>query len=242
MTAPYYADDPVTLYHGDALAVLRDLPSASVDAIITDPPYKLSQEYGVTTDPDNLIAVSSLWPVAPEMFRVAKPGSICAMFYDTRILPLALETMRDAGWKYLRALTLYRRWGQASLMVGWMSTSDFVLIFAKPGAKHQFYGKPAHDVYIRDKPEPVSFGHPAQKPLEHCRHIVSNVCPPDGVVLDPYMGSGTTGAAAIIEGRRFIGVEMVEHYVRVAEQRIKTSLGMAVPNGNQAALDFGGVA
>lgn len=225
MTKPYYSDERVTLYHGDALTVLRELPSASVDAVVTDPPYKLSQEYGATTDPDNLLAVSSLWPVAPEVYRVAKPGAVCAMFYDTRILPLALETMRNAGWKYLRALTLYRRWGQASLMTGWMSTSDFVLIFAKPGAKHRFHGKPMHDVYVRDKAEPVSFGHPAQKPLEHTRHIVSNVCPVDGIVLDPYTGSGTTAEAALLEGRRFIGVEMVEHYAQVAQRRILTALG-----------------
>ena len=236
MTDPYYSDDYVTLYGGDALAVLRSLPDGFVDAIVTDPPYKLSQEYGATTDPDNLLAVSSLWPVAREMFRAAKPGAVCAMFYDTRILPLALEAMRDAGWKYLRALTLYRRWGQASLMTGWMSTSDFVLIFAKPGAKHRFHGKPAHDVYIRDKAESVSYGHPAQKPLEHTRHIVSNVCPAGGLVLDPYMGSGTTGEAARLEGRRFIGVEMVEHYQQVAQRRILTAAGQSIATDEQGDL------
>jgi site-specific DNA-methyltransferase (adenine-specific) len=210
----------VDLRHGDALAVLRELPTASVDAVITDPPYKITQEYSSTTDPDNLLGVSSLWPVAPQMFRIAKPGALCAMFYDTRILPLALETMRDAGWKYMRALTLYRRWGSASLMNGWMSTSDFVLIFYKPGAKPKFHGPWKHDVYIRDKAEPTSYGHPAQKPLDHCRHIVENVTPPGGVVLDPYMGSGTTGEAAIELGCSFIGIERDSHYFGVASERL----------------------
>ena len=236
---PYFQDDATTLYHGDALAILRELPTGSVDAVVTDPPYKLSQEYGATTDPDNLLAVSSLWPVAPEMFRLAKPGAICAMFYDTRILPLALEAMRGAGWKYMRALTLYRRWGAAGLMAGWMSTSDFVLIFTKPGDKPRFHGKPAHDVYLRDKPELVTYGHPAQKPLEHCRHIVSNVTPHNGVVLDPYMGSGTTAEAALLEGRKFIGCEMVPHYAEVAERRIREAQGQAVALGDQPGLDFG---
>lgn len=236
---PYYQDDRTALYGGDSLAVLRDLPSESVDAILTDPPYKLSQEYGATTDPDNLLAVSSLWPVAPQMYRLAKPGAPCAMFYDTRILPLALETMRDAGWKYLRALTLYRRWGQASLMSGWMSTSDFVLVFVKPGEKHRWHGKPAHDVYVRDKAEPVAFGHPAQKPLDHCRHIASNICPDDGVILDPYMGTATSGVAALMEGRRFIGVEVVERFQQIAERRIREAQRQSVPRGGQGPLDFG---
>lgn len=218
--APVYQAGGITLHHGDCLAVLRSLADESIDAVVTDPPYKLSQEYGATTDPDNLLAVASLWPVAPELFRTAKPGAVCAMFYDTRILPLALEVMRDAGWKYMRALTLYRRWGQASLMTGWMSTSDFVLIFAKPGAKPRFHAEPKHDVYLRDKPEPESFGHPAQKPLEHTRHIVRHVCPEGGVVLDPYMGSGTTGEAARLEGRGFVGIETTAHYYQVAVDRI----------------------
>ena len=236
---PYYADECVTLYHGDALAVLASLPTASVDAIVTDPPYKLSQEYGATTDPDNLLAVSSILTVAPQMFRTAKPGALCAMFYDTRILPLALHAMNLAGWKYVRALTLYRRWGSASLMSGWMSTSDFVLIFAKPGGKPRFYGNPKHDVYIKEGPEPESFGHPAQKPIAPVRHIISNVCPPDGLLLDPYMGSGTTGAAAVIECRKFIGVEMVEHYAEVAKRRILTELGERTEATEQDVLDFG---
>ena len=53
------------------------------------------------------------------------------------------------------------------------------------------------------------------------------------------MGSGTTGVAAMIEGRRFIGVEMVEHYQQVAERRIREAQGQAVDKGEQAALDFG---
>ena len=238
---PYYSDDRATLYGGDALTVLRSLPDASVDAILTDPPYKLSQEYGATTDPDNLLAVSSIWPVAQEMRRVAVPGAVCAMFYDTRILPLALEAMRSAGWKYMRALTLYRRWGQASLMSGWMTTSDFVLIFANPGEKPKFHGKPAHDVYVRDKAEPVGYGHPAQKPLDHCRHIASNICPEGGVILDPYMGTGTSGAAALAEARKFVGVEMVEAHQRTAEQRLCEVPGPTAQL-DQPALDFGAVA
>lgn len=239
---PYFSDDRAAIYRGDALSVLRELPDASVDAVVTDPPYKLSQEYGSTTDPDNLLAVASLWPVAPEMYRLAKPGAFCAMFYDTRILPLALEVMRDAGWRYMRALTLYRRWGQASLMSGWMSTSDFVLIFNKPGAKPKFHGEAKHDVYIRDKAEPVSYGHPAQKPLEHCRHLVRNVCPPGGVLLDPYTGTATTGVAALAEARRFIGVELSPHYAEVAAQRLRSTTGELGNINTQEGFDFGGAA
>lgn len=211
------------LYQGDALNILRGLPDACVDAVITDPPYKISQEYSSNADPDNLLAVASLLAVAPEMYRVAKPGALCVLYYDTRILPLALHAMSGAGWKYLRALTFYRRWGNAHKLAGWMSTSDFILVFAKPGAPYKFGTEWRHDVYLRDKKEAESFGHPAQKPLADISHLVRQITPTGGTVLDPYMGSGTTGAAAMQEGRKFIGVEKSEDFYGIAVERIHST-------------------
>lgn len=219
--------DPVRLVQGDCLDVLSALPDGCIDAVVTDPPYKLSQVYGSGVDADNLLAVSSLWPVSREWMRLTKPGGLAALFYDTRILPLALEAMRSAGWQYLRALTLYRRWGQASLVHGWMTTSDFVLLFAKPGAKPVFHGSARHDVYVKDRPEAESMGHPAQKPLEHVRHLVSHVCSPEGVVLDSYAGSGTTAEAARLEGRRAVLVEKDPAYCDIIRKRLAHASGTA---------------
>jgi site-specific DNA-methyltransferase (adenine-specific) len=229
---PHYADDSVTLYHGDALAVLRESGSESVDAIVTDPPYKISQEYSANADPDNLLAVASLLQVAPELYRVAKPGALVVMYYDTRILPLALHAMNDAGFKYLRALTFYRRWGNAHKLAGWMSTSDFILVFTKPGAPFKFNGPWKHDVYVRSTAEVESLGHPAQKPIDDVSHLVVNVCPPGGTVLDPYSGSGTTGLACINGERKFIGIEISKHYADVSAARFRSAT-------SQGVLDFG---
>ncbi len=218
---PYYDADGVTLYHGDARDVLRELAAGSVDAIVTDPPFKLSQEYASGVGADNLAAVASLSRVSSEMFRAAVPGALAAIFYDSRILPYAIDEMRRSGWEYLRNLTLYRRWGTASKMLGWMSTSDFVLIYAKPGQKFRFYSTTTrHDVYIRAAPESADWGHPAQKPLDCVQHIVENLTPPGGVVLDPYVGSGATLEAAVRSGRRAIGIEMQERYCETAVARL----------------------
>jgi adenine-specific DNA-methyltransferase len=208
------------LIQGDCLDVMRTLKAGSVDAVVTDPPFKLSQEYGTVVDADNLLAVSSVWGAATEMARLARPGGVCAMFYDTRILPVALRAMAQAGWKYLRGLTFYRRWGQASMLHGWMSTSDFILLFQKPGARPKFYGSARHDVYLRASPEPEFTGHVAQKPLDAVTHLVERLCPPGGVVLDPYAGSGTTGVACARAGRKFIGIEMDPEYFKAARRRL----------------------
>ena len=59
------------------------------------------------------------------------------------------------------------------------------------------------------------------KPLALMRWLVRLVCPPEGIVLDPFMGSGTTGAAAALEGRRFCGIEMEPAYLEIAAARIE---------------------
>jgi len=208
-----------TLYLGDCAEILPTIKK--VDAVCTDPPYKLSQTYGTSIDADNLEAVAGIWPVASMLREAVIEGGIAAVFYDTRILPLCLQAFRGAGWRYLRALTLYRRWGQASLVHGWMSTSDFVLLFADPNAKPEFQGPVRHDVFVKASPEPESFGHPAQKPCEFVRHLIENICPLGGTVLDPYFGSGTTAVAAIQMGRKFIGIEREPKYFDIACKRIE---------------------
>jgi len=209
-----------TIIEGDCLEVMKDWPDNCVDAVVTDPPFKLGQEYSSNPDPDNLLAVSLLLLAAPEMLRVSKAGAVCVLFYDTRILPFGVEAMRRAGWIYLRGLTLYRRWGRAQRLAGWMSTSDFALVYTKPGAKARFNGPCRHDVYVKAGPEEKSFAHPAQKPLEFVAHIIENVCPAHGLVFDPFIGSGTTAEAAIIEGRHFIGIDNQGKYVEIARRRV----------------------
>lgn len=63
--------------------------------------------------------------------------------------------------------------------------------------------------------------HPTLKPLELMRWLVRLACPPGGLVLDPTMGSGTTGAAAALEGRRFLGIELEPTYLEIARARIE---------------------
>jgi site-specific DNA-methyltransferase (adenine-specific) len=215
---PYFEDDAVTIYHGDCREVLPTI--ARCDAVITDPPYKLSQSYSASVDADNLLAVASICWVAPLLRDVVTQGGFAAVYYDSRILPLCLDAFRHGGWRYLRNLTLYRRWGGASKVHGWMSTSDFVLLFHRPGLPEVYHGATYHDVFIKDGPEPDGGDHPAQKPLEFVAQILQNICPISGTVLDPFMGSGTTLRAAKDLGRKAIGIEIEERYCEIAAKRM----------------------
>ena len=63
--------------------------------------------------------------------------------------------------------------------------------------------------------------HPTVKPTDLMRYLCRMVTPPNGVVLDPFMGSGSTGKAAMLEGFRFVGIDMTEEYITIARARIQ---------------------
>ena len=74
---------------------------------------------------------------------------------------------------------------------------------------------------IKQKPEQRY--HPTQKPLELMEWVILNYTNPGDTILDPFMGSGTTGVACVQTGRNFIGIEICEEYFRIAEKRIKSA-------------------
>lgn len=214
----------VTLHLGDCLDFMRTLPDKSVDAVITDPPYKVSQMYGGGVDADNLTAVSSIFRTLPEISRILKPGGFSIVCYDNRILPYLFEAIKGTNLVYRKQVFLYRRWGIANRWVGWMQTTDPICIFVNGHDKPfspKIKGQVKHDCYVKSHPEEESTGHPAQKPLEMFEDFVIWCSDINGVVLDPYMGSGTTGVACVKNNRSFIGIDNNEGYYKIAERRIQ---------------------
>lgn len=258
---PYYTDEHVTLWHGDALAALREIPSASVDAVITDPPYSsggmirgdrvqdVHTKYvnssssshedieafsGDTRDSFGYWFWCSVW--LGECQRILKPGGISALFTDWRQLASTIGGIQSGGCVFRGVVPWYKpsarpvqgRWANACEYVVWGTNGPRPLEILGPVAFPGFY----------QAGSPREREHLTQKPLEVMRDLVK-IIPPGGTVLDPFMGAGTTGVAAVLEGRRFIGAEMVEHFVKIGERRIRMAQGQAVPAGAQGVLDFG---
>jgi len=259
--SPYYSDDRATLYGGEALAALREMPTASVDAVITDPPYSsggmirgdrmqdVHTKYVSTGSSShaNLEAFSgdsrdsfgywfwcSVW--LGECQRILKPGGITALFTDWRQLAATIGGIQSGGavfrgvvpWHKPSARPVQGRWANSCEYVVWGTNGPRDLAILGPKAFPGFFQ--SHAPRERD--------HLTQKPLDVMRGLLA-IVPEGGVVLDPFMGSGTTGVAAVMDRRRFVGVEMVEHYQRIAERRIREAQGQAVTRGDQPALDFG---
>lgn len=264
MIAPYYSDDRCELWRGDALAVLREMPAGSVDALITDPPYSSggmvrgdrvgstvkkyvssgSEEGAVEFSGDNRDQRAyaywcALW--LSESLRVVKPGGVALLFTDWRQLPSTTDALQAGGWvwrgivPWAKPEGSYRpqagRFAAQCEYVTWGSSGPMPIDMT-PGANTClpgfFYGRAPRD---RE--------HITQKPLSVMRDLVK-IAPPGGVVLDLFMGSGTTGVACMAEGRRFIGSELTEHYADVAARRIRETQGQTADRGDQSSLDLMG--
>ena len=263
MSTPYYADDSATLYGGDALAVLADLPTGSVDALITDPPYSsggmvrgdragksaqdkykaprggradsLEDFTGDNRDQRGYAFWVNLW--LGEALRVVKPGGVALLFTDWRQLPTTTDVMQAAGWVW-RGIVPWSKPGLRPMSGRFRAECEFV-VWGSAGGMTWDYTAPALPGFFQSRP-PSDRDHITQKPVDVMREL-TQIVPEEGTVLDPFMGSGTTGVAAMLERRKFIGVEMVEHYQQVAERRIREAQGQALPRGDQGALDFGEV-
>jgi site-specific DNA-methyltransferase (adenine-specific) len=259
---PYYADERAQLYRGDALAVLRDLPDASVDALITDPPYSSGgmvrgdraqpgshRKYsGTITDANVLNEFTgdsrdqrayaywcALW--LSEALRITKPGGVALLFTDWRQLPATTDAIQSGGWVWRGIVPWVKR--SYRPQSGRLAAQCEYVVWGSSGAMPVDHTAPIHAGFFDANP-PRDREHITQKPLEVMRGLV-RVVPEGGTVLDPFMGSGTTGVACIQERRRFIGVELSEHYADVAATRLRVAEGRTVAAGAQGALDFDGM-
>lgn len=264
MTTPYYSDDRVTLYQGECLALLADLPNGSVDAVLADPPYssggamrsdrtqstgskyvqsgtarELADFSGDNRDARAYGYWSALW--LSECLRISKPGAVCAVFTDWRQLPTTTDAIQAGGWVWRGVIPWHKPNGR--MVRGMFANPCEYVVWGTNGARDPLSlagwspkeALPGFYTYN----SPRERDHQTQKPVNLARDL-AKITPPHSVILDPFMGSGTTGVGAVLEGRRFIGCEKVEHYARVAERRIREAMGQPVDSGQQTSLDLSG--
>lgn len=239
------------IIHGDCLEVMRGMADASVDAVITDPPYSsggrqqssargiISKSDGRAPDDwflgDNMGTDTYLWwmrEIARDALRVATPGSQAHVFTDWRQYTTVVTAWESVGWT-LRSVLVWDKSRGGAMGSFWRNNHEWVAIFCK-GKNRPLPNCSFFNTWRGTKPQ--GGDHPTMKPVELMRYLVSSTTPfRDGatpLILDPFAGSGTTGVAAVIERFRFIGIEREAAYVEIARKRIadaqaQLSLGVA---------------
>jgi site-specific DNA-methyltransferase (adenine-specific) len=235
---PYYADERVCVFHDDALQVLLELGAAAVDAVITDPPYSSGGQYrgdrvqrtstkylgdgrpeplpdfgGDNRDQRSYAYWCQLW--LAQALRVTKPGGILTVATDWRQLPTTTDAVQAGGWTWRGILAWAKPDPRPQL--GRPAQACEFIVWATNGPR-KIEGDALPGWWLLSTPRDRQ--HQTQKPLRTYRDLAQLV-PPDGLILDPFMGSGTTGVAALLEGRRFIGSEMSAEYVERTVARLR---------------------
>jgi adenine-specific DNA-methyltransferase len=203
------------LVQGDCVTGMAELAAASVDFALTDPPYLIgyrSRDGRSVTNDDN-----SQWlrPAFAHIYRVLKPAAFCVSFYAWNRIHLFMAAWRSAGFRPVGHIVFRKRYASSARFFRYEHECAYLL--AKGDVT-----PPAQPI-----PDVIEFRytgnklHPTQKPTAALAPLISTFCPPGGMVLDPFAGSGSTLVAAKQLGRRFLGFEIDAQHHRTATARLE---------------------
>lgn len=217
-----------TLHVGDCRDVLRTLPDASVDAVVTDPPYGTASASKVQKKGSNDLETFDIaWDHElptdwlADALRVTVEGGALIAFTDTKMVTALWTAMDAEGWRPLQVLAWVKPNPPPQPRQNFCSGVELAVFARKPGKVHAWNGGGA-TVNWRSFPlvSALERKHPTQKPVALMAWLCRLVTPPNGLVLDPFAGSGTTGVAALRERFRFVGIEREPEYAEIARARL----------------------
>lgn len=235
-----------TIINGNCIDILKQIPNKSIDLVVTDPPYEISiNGAGIykQSDKQYVKELSGLKDgyseeVLDQLIRVMKKVNIylfCSQKQIHYLLDYFLKNEKNKDHP------LYKRHCNWNL-ISWHKTNpvpacgnkyltdtEFILFFREKGVRiyGTFDSKRTHYETPLNQKDKKIYKHPTCKLVPMCENFIINSSNEGDIVLDPFMGSGTTGVAALKNNRRFIGVEVDEKYFNISHERINSQLGAA---------------
>ena len=221
------------MVRGDCIDYLKNLKDNSIDLIITDPPYKITARGHAGNSGGMLQKKISMSgqvfkfnnidcsEYAPEFYRILKDGSHCYVMTNHVNLIHMLNTFIGVGFHFIKSLI----WDKGNKIMGqfYMSQYEYILFFRKGrGIKINHCGT-SDILSVPNNKLKDNYGknlHDTEKPVKLMEILIDNSSQIGGTVLDPFMGIGSTGIAAVRNNRKFIGIEIDENYYSIAVQRI----------------------
>jgi site-specific DNA-methyltransferase (adenine-specific) len=242
------------LCQSDAVTWLRTLPAALADVVITDPPYESLEKHravGTTTRLKHSKASSNDWfSIFPndrfeelfvEVYRVLRPNSHFYLFCDQETMFVAKPIAEACGFKFWKPLV----WDKMRIGMGYhyRARYEFILFFEKGKRKLNNLGIP--DVMQAPR---VHRGYPTEKPAEISQLLIEQSTLAGELVVDPFMGSASTGVAALRAERDFFGNDISPESLKLARERLHEAGGVEldIPTYNvkttEVQLGLGGMA
>ncbi|MGU3400448.1 DNA methyltransferase [Brucellaceae bacterium D45D] len=204
------------IFNADCIDAMRSFERASVDFILTDPPYIVNyrgRDGRKVTNDDN---ARWLKPAFNQMHRVLKDGGFAVSFYSWTKVDLFMDAWKSAGFRVVGHLVFRKRYASSTKFLSYHHEQAFLLAKGNVALPE----KPISDVI--DFPYAGNKLHPTQKPVEALTPLIEAFTKPGGLVLDPFCGSGSTLAAAQQLGREWVGIELDAGHYRTASERVSS--------------------
>ena len=230
-----YSECYAQVFLGDCLELMKDIPNGSIDCVVTDPPYKLTAggcvgsgyingHFRLKNGEANPQAKSgkifkeneikfSEW--MPEIYRVLKERTHFYCMTNDLHLKTVIDEGTKAGFKQQNILVWAK--GMHTPTQYYFKNIEFIVMFRKGNAKYINNIGTMALLNVKGLRNKI---HPSEKPTELMKILIENSTKENEIVLDPFMGLGSTGIACKNTNRSFIGIEKDEAYFKIAEQRI----------------------
>lgn len=213
---------------------MGNIDAKCVDLILTDPPYTISRETGFAKVKNGVdrFAVSmdfgdwdhmqiDLQTFCSEAYRVLRVGGTAIIWYDIWKIGELKGAMENAGFKMIR-LIIWQKTNPVPLnqRATYLSNSREVAVCGVRGGKPTFHNEYDNGIYSMPIPRPKGGRvHPTQKPIKLFKELVAKHSIKGDLIIDPFLGSGTTAEATLSQGRRFAGCDIDANYVSASRNR-----------------------
>lgn len=227
-------DTPVHAHHGDCVPFLESIPDGTFDMVLTDPPYGIAYKTARRTEPHRFAQeiandrdLSIVEAVVPHLQRVLKDDSACFVFCAWKRQDEVARIIEGADLAVKNRIVWDKGTTTAGDLKGAFGYQYEVLLFAAKG-NPAIRGKRHPDIWRHMRVSADKLHHQNEKPVPLLEQAILAMSDPGDTVLDPFMGSGSTGVAAAREKRSFIGIERDERYFQPATDRIRRAYDQGV--------------
>ena len=226
------------IYHGDCMELFKQIPDNSVDLVVTDPPYNIANNHSLTRRNGKIMSTKEAWGkwdtfhpfeyellitrVINECYRVLKMGGAMYMFTANKDNGLFIQKAVERGFSYRSQLAITKKNPQPQYKQNnWRCAFELCMYLTK--------GRPKTFNFLSQREcinlYPYVIGwkytkHPTEKPLGFIKRLIRVSSNKGEVVLDPFMGGGTTAVACKELGRHFIGAESNAEYIPMINKRL----------------------
>ena len=246
------------LLKGNCVEILNQARENSVDMIFADPPYFLSNG-GITCHAGKMVSVNKgKWDKSKGVIenhsfilewlkacqRVLKPNGTIWVSGTTHVIYSMGFAMQELGYKILNDIIWYKRNAPPNLSCRYFTHSTEIVLWAAKNQKSKHYfnyplmkemnqGKQMRNVWEISAPqsEEKRFGkHPTQKPVDLLTRLILASTKEGDLVLDPFCGSSTTGVAAVLLNRKYVGIDLEEGYLHLSKKRLEETIKNKIAN------------